>query len=99
VFTPNPYTTVAPSLGRLSGARYWQRTQLSGSITEAKIGLSFDATDGLPALDSVVVAEAEEVASPFRSLGQRIASGSTTAGTVVAKRSLPATCLRWESAA
>jgi hypothetical protein len=85
VFAPNPYAAVAPGLGRLSGARYWQRTQLSGSITEAKIGLSFDAADGLPALDSVVVAEAKEGTSPFRSLGQRTTSGSAAAGTVGSK--------------
>ncbi len=81
-FVPNPYAAVAPGLGRLSGARYWQRTQLSGSITEAKVGLSFDAADGLPAPDSAVVAEAKDAASPFRSLGRRITSGTAAAGTV-----------------
>ncbi len=88
VFAPNPYAAVSPGLGRLSGTRYWQRTQLSGAITEAKIGLSFDAADGLPALDSVVVAEAKDATAPFRSLGQRITSGTVTAGTVSSKETI-----------
>jgi hypothetical protein len=85
VFAPNPYQAVESGLHRLSGTRYWQRTQLSGSLTEARIGLSFDAAVGLPALDSVVVAEAKDAASPFRSLGQRTASGTASAGTVSSK--------------
>ena len=88
VFVPNPYAAVGPGLDRLSGARYWQRTQLSGSITEATIGLSFGAADGLPAPDSVVVAEAKDAASPFRSLGQRITSGTAAAGTVSSKETI-----------
>ncbi len=88
VFVPNPNAAVGPGLERLSGARYWQRTQLSGSITEAKVGLSFDAADGLSAPDSAVVAEATDAASPFRSLGQRIMSGTAAAGTVSSKESM-----------
>lgn len=86
VFAPNPHTGVeAAGLARLSGARYWQRTQLSGSITEARIGLGFDAADGLAAPDSAVVAEAKDAASPFRSLGGRFAPGTAAAGTVRSK--------------
>lgn len=88
VFVSNPYAAVGPGLHRLSGARYWQRTQLSGSITEARIGLSFDAADGLPAPDSVVVAEAQDAAAPFRSLGQRAASGTAAAGTVSSRETI-----------
>ena len=86
VFTPNPHTAFeAAGLARLSGARYWQRTQLSGAITEARIGLGFDAADGLPAPDSAVVAEAKDAASPFRSLGGRLTSGTAAAGMVSSK--------------
>lgn len=91
VFSPNPNTLLGPGLRQVSPARYWQKTMVSGTLTDAYIQLGFDAEDKLPLLNSVVIAEADGLNSPFRSLGQQTLTGDLTSGTALSKQSITGT--------
>lgn len=85
LFEPNLQAQPGEDLQEVSQIRYWQQTMLSGSLESAFISLSYDITDNIQSLDSIVVAEADQRGEPYRSLGKETVNGTTSEGMVKSK--------------
>lgn len=85
LFEPNLQSQPGEDLQEVSQLRYWQQTILSGSLKSAFIGLSYDNTENIQSIDSIVVAETNLAEEPYRSLGKETVNGTTAEGIVTSK--------------
>jgi len=86
----NPNITIDTSLFAVSNVRYWRKTVLSGNYIGSPIRLSYGNDDMILDTSMLVVAEANDLITPFKSLSRSNLSGNITSGWVTSAGSAQA---------
>jgi len=91
VFSNLPNTVNSSGFEKIYHTHYWKMNAISGSSPNAKVRLSFGASDSVEVIENLIVIESSNLSSIFTDLGKSAYSGDASQGNVLSEQNATAT--------